>query len=102
MSNEITFDSDSGFTEEERTQIAEEVAMAFAISEGTMPMAREIGLSPDVLDRGMLSNDSALTAEIIDKLEAMDERISVAGVEIEHDTNGEAKTKVVIERRDNA
>lgn len=50
----------------------------------------------------MLSNDNALTAEIIDKLEAMDERISVAGVEIKHDTNGEAKTKVVIERRDNA
>ena len=102
MSNEITYDSDSGFTEEERTQIAEEVAMAFAISEGTMPMAREIGLSPDVLDRGMLIDDNALIAEVIDKLEAMDERISVTSVEIEHSANGEAKTKVVIERRDNA
>lgn len=101
MSNEITYDSDSGFTEEERAQIAEEVTIAFAISEGTMPMTREIGLSPDILDRGMLSGDNTLIAEVIDKLEAMDERISVTGVEIEHDVNGEAKTKVVIERRDN-
>ena len=99
MSQEINFASED-FTAEEKKQVAEEITLMFAITEGSMPMTRELGLSPDVLDKGMMSADNALIAEIIDKLESMDERISVVKVEIEHDANGEAKTKVVIERRD--
>lgn len=99
MSQEINFASED-FTAEEKKQVAEEITLMFAVTEGSMPMTRELGLSPDVLDKGMMSADNALIAEIIDKLESMDERISVVKVEIEHDANGEAKTKVVIERRD--
>ena len=99
MSQEINFASED-FTAEEKKQVAEEITLMFAITEGSMPMTRELGLSPDVLDKGMMSADNALIAEIIDKLESMDERISVVKVEIEHDASGEAKTKVVIERRD--
>ena len=99
MSQEINFASED-FTAEEKKQVAEEITLMFAVTEGSMPMTRELGLSPDVLDKGMISADNALIAEIIDKLESMDERISVVKVEIEHDANGEAKTKVVIERRD--
>lgn len=100
MTQEISFSSEESFTAEEKKQVAEEITLMFAITEGSMPMARELGLSPDVLDKGMMSADNALIAEIIDKLESMDERISVVKVEIEHDASGEAKTKVVIERRE--
>ena len=99
MSQEINFASED-FTAEEKKQVAEEITLMFAVTEGSMPMTRELGLSPDVLDKGMMSADNALIAEIIDKLESMDERISVVKVEIEHDASGEVKTKVVIERRD--
>ncbi len=98
--DDIGFENEEGFTAEEMKQITEEIMLMFAVTEGSMPMNRWLGLSPELLDKGMLSNDNAVIAEIIDKLEGMDSRISVTKVTIEHDESGEARTKVVIERRE--
>ena len=98
---EINFEDDeNGFTDEEKKQVAEEVRLAFAITEGTMPMARGLGLSPSVLDTGIKNAGSPLIAEIMDKLESMDERISVTEVKIEYGADGQAQAKVTIERNE--
>ena len=95
---ELDFDDEGGFTDEEKKQIAEEARLAFAIAEGTMPMARGLGLSPSILDQGMMNAGSPLIAEIMDKLEEMDTRISVTQVSINQSLTGEALVKVTIER----
>ena len=98
---EIAFEDDENtFSDEEKKQIDEEVRLAFAITEGTMPMARGLGLSPSILDQGMKNAGSPLIAEIMDKLEEMDERISVTEVKIEYSTGGQAQAKVTIERNE--
>lgn len=97
---EIGFDEDTGFTDEEKRQVAEEVRLAFAIAQGSMPMARGLGISPDVLDRGAANAGNPLIAEIMDELEGMDERISVTEVRVEYGADGQARTKVIIERAD--
>lgn len=71
----------------------------FSIPEGSMPLARGLGLSWESLDDVPLDMENDVATDIIEKVELFEKRASVTEVEFEHDPDsGETIITVNLER----
>ncbi|MDO4439194.1 MAG: hypothetical protein Q4B86_07120 [Eubacteriales bacterium] len=89
----------NGFTEEEKEEISQELDLMLSLIQGSVPMSRDLGLDPEILDNGMADGGNLIIAELMDKIELMDCRLIVKEVKLSCDHKGIINTSIVLERR---
>ena len=89
----------NGFTEEEKKEISQELNLMLSLIQGSIPMSRGLGLDPEILDNGMVDGGNLIIAELMDKIEMMDYRLTVKEIKLNRDHKGVIHSNIVLERR---
>ncbi|PKM72860.1 MAG: hypothetical protein CVU91_07480 [Firmicutes bacterium HGW-Firmicutes-16] len=87
---------DLSMVDDEAADISRCLALLYSTPKGTIPMAREFGLSKSFSDLPAGTAKSLLAAEIIKQTAAFETRVTVTGITWETDESGHISAKVAI------
>lgn len=98
--NEFQFEFLDEVDESEIKDILRNLNNILRLSEGTVPLLRELGLSIDNVSKIPADLENDIATDIVAKVEMFEQRVSVSSVDFKHTNDGETKIKVYLERGD--
>ena len=98
--NEFQFEFLDEVDESEIKDILRNLNNILRLSEGTVPLLRELGLSIDNVSKIPADLENDIATDIVAKVEMIEQRVSVSSVDFKHTNDGETKIKVYLERGD--
>ena len=98
--NEFQFEFLDEVDESEIKEILRNLNNILRLSEGTVPLLRELGLSIDNVSKIPADLENDIATDIVAKVEMIEQRVSVSSVDFKHTNDGETKIKVYLERGD--
>lgn len=82
--------------ENEHKEILQNVITICTTLKGSVPMDREIGVSPKIIDEPVNIARAKISSEIIDAVRKFEPRAKVTRLNFEEDENGEMKVRIRI------
>jgi len=98
--NEFQFEFLDEVDKSEIKDILRNLNNIFRLSEGTVPLLRELGLSIDNVSKIPVDLENDIATDIVAKVEMFEQRVSVSSVDFNHTQDGDTKIKVYLERGD--